>query len=142
MDMFLILNAACIPQAGEACCGTMLIPAQIVSVIQVIINLIRFGVPILLIIFGMLDLGKSVMAQKEDEIKKGQQLFVKRLISAAIVFFVVTIVQFFVNILDNNPTYVRGNESRTQAEFNSLPDRDKDGWVKQSGCINAILNAK
>ena len=44
----------------------------------------------------MFDLGKAVIAQKEDEIKKGQALFFKRLIAAILVFFVVTIVKLVV----------------------------------------------
>ena len=36
-----------------------------------IIPLIQIGIPIILIILGMLDLGKAVIASKEDEIKKG-----------------------------------------------------------------------
>lgn len=62
-------------------------------------NLIKFGVPVLLIFFGMLDLGKAVMAQKEDEIKKGQQTFVKRLIAAVLVFLVFFIVQLVFNLV-------------------------------------------
>lgn len=81
-------------------CGGMVIPDQIISIIGTVINLIKIAVPLLLIIFGMLDLGKAVMAQKEDEIKRGQQMFVKRLIAAAIVFFVVVIVQFVVQLVD------------------------------------------
>ena len=46
------------------------------------ITIIKIAVPILLIIFGMLDLGKAVIASKEDEIKKGQQTFIKRAITA------------------------------------------------------------
>lgn len=82
-------------------CGNFDVPDQIANVIGTIINLIKIAVPILLIIFGMLDLGKAVMAQKEDEIKKGQQMFVKRLIAAAIVFFVVVIVQFAINLVES-----------------------------------------
>lgn len=72
---------------------------MIPQITSAIITLIKIGVPILLIFFGMLDLGKAVMAQKEDEIKKGQQTFIKRLIAAAIVFFVVFIVQIIVGLL-------------------------------------------
>lgn len=86
--------------ATDLNCGTFSIPAQIANIIFTIINLIKIGVPVLLIIFGMLDLGKSVMAQKEDEIKKGQQLFIKRLISAAIVFFVITVTTFIISLVD------------------------------------------
>ena len=76
----------------------MEIPEKLVYIIHMIIKLIQFGVPLLLIIFGMLDLGKAVIASKEDEIKKGTQLFIKRLIAAVIVFFVVAVVELVVNL--------------------------------------------
>jgi hypothetical protein len=60
---------------------------------------IKVVVPILLVIFGMLDLFKGITAQKEDEIKKGQHTFIKRIISAAIVFFVVSIVQLLISFV-------------------------------------------
>ena len=75
------------------------IPSQIAYIIALIIKVIQVFVPILLIVWGMLDLGKAVMAQKEDEIKKGQQTFIKRIIAAAIVFFVITIVKMVLSFL-------------------------------------------
>ena len=64
--------------------------------------LIKIAVPILLIIFGMLDLSKAVIAAKEDEIKKGQQTFIKRMITALIVFFVIQVVQVVVRFVSSN----------------------------------------
>ena len=82
------------------CGGTNLIfSGTFPYIISTIITVIKIAVPILLIIFGMLDLGKAVVAAKEDEIKKGQQTFVKRLIAAAIVFFVVSIVKLLVGLV-------------------------------------------
>ena len=75
------------------------IPGNLARIVALIVNIIKVFVPILLIVWGMLDLGKAVMAQKEDEIKKGQQTFVKRLIAAAIVFFVVSIVKLVVDLV-------------------------------------------
>lgn len=69
------------------------------QVVSVVVTVIKIGIPILLIILGMIDLGKAVMAQKEDEIKKGQALFVKRLIGAILVFLVVFIVQIIVRFI-------------------------------------------
>lgn len=90
-----------------------------------LVNLIKIGVPLLLIFFGMLDLGKAVMAQKEDEIKKGQQTFVKRLIAAAIVFLVVFIVQIAINLL------VPSNNDDTAQSNKNITD-----------CINCFINNK
>lgn len=70
--------------------------------VSTIITIIKIVVPIILIIFGMLDLAKAVTASKEDEIKKGQQTFIKRLIAAVIVFFVVQVVQIVVSFASDD----------------------------------------
>ena len=75
---------------------------QIPYIIKTIVTVIKIAVPILLVVFGMLDLGKSVIAQKDEEIKKGQKTFFKRCLAAAIVFFLVIIVQFIINLVAGN----------------------------------------
>jgi len=65
-----------------------------------IIPLIQIGIPIILIILGMLDLGKAVVASKEDEIKNAQKMLIKRAIYAVAIFFVVLIVQLVFGLLD------------------------------------------
>lgn len=75
------------------------IPPLIPKVVSYAYIIIQIAVPIILVIMGSLDLMKGITAQKEDEIKKGQQLFVKRLISAAIIFFVFIIVKFLISII-------------------------------------------
>jgi len=77
----------------------VIVDVKIANTVHTIIVAIKIVVPILLVIFGMLDLFKGITAQKEDEIKKGQQIFIKRLISAAIIFFVVSIVQLLVSFV-------------------------------------------
>lgn len=64
-----------------------------------IIPILQIGVPVLLIVLGMLDLGKAVVAGKEDEIKKNQQMLVKRAISAVAVFLVATVVVLVFDIV-------------------------------------------
>ena len=73
-------------------------------VVSTIVLIIKIVVPVLLVIFGSIDFLKAVIAQKEDEIKKGQQTFIKRLIAAVIVFFVVQVVQLIINFasIDND----------------------------------------
>lgn len=78
--------------------GSTGIPSKIAHLIYLGVRIIQVFVPILLIVWGMLDLGKAVMAQKDDEIKKGQQTFIKRLIAAVIVFFIVAIVKLVINL--------------------------------------------
>lgn len=81
-------------------CGENLnIPGEIVEIIRTIYLLIQVAVPILLIFYGMWDLGKAVVEQKEDEIKKRQQLFIKKLIAAGLVFLVFTISKFVIKFV-------------------------------------------
>ena len=67
-----------------------------------VIPLIQIGIPIILIVLGMLDLGKAVMASKEDEMKSAQKLLIKRAIYAVAIFFVVFIVQVVFGLIDNS----------------------------------------
>lgn len=90
--------------AGITGCSTVLpsnviIDPKIPNTVHTVIVVIKIAVPVLLVIFGMLDLFKGITAQKEDEIKKGQQLFIKRLITAVIIFFIVSVVQLLVGFV-------------------------------------------
>ena len=75
------------------------IPSLLPKVISILYTLVQIAVPVVLVIFGMLDLVKAVTAGKEDEIKKGQQLLIKRLIAAALVFFVFVIVKVLISLV-------------------------------------------
>ena len=76
------------------------LPEPILEVLRLIVIFIQIGVPIILVVLGMVDLGKAVMQQKEDDIKEAQQLFIKRLLAAALVFFIVVIISLFLNLLE------------------------------------------
>lgn len=75
-------------------CGSGTNIQPIWSIVGFIINIIMIGVPIALIIFGMVDLGKAVIASKEDEVKKATKLLGKRFLYAVGVFAVVWFVTF------------------------------------------------
>ena len=81
-------------------CGTITdIPASIPKTVNIIYKVIQIFVPLVLIIFGMIDMAKAVMGSKEDEIKKGQNMFIKRLIAAVIVFLIVFIVKTVIGLI-------------------------------------------
>lgn len=74
-----------------------LIPNAIPKIVSIAYTIIQIAVPVILVVMGSLDLFKGITASKEDEMKKGQQLFIKRLISAALIFFVFVIVKVVVS---------------------------------------------
>ena len=82
-------------------CGNFEVPISLVNIVSTIVTLIKIGVPIILIVLGMIDMGKAVASQKEDDIKKGQKTLLSRCLNAGIVFFIIAIVQLIMNILNN-----------------------------------------
>lgn len=82
----------------EGCSGLGIdIDKRIPDAVHIVILVIQIAIPVLLVIFGSIDFLKAVIAQKEDEIKKGTQTFIRRLITAAIVFFIVAFVKLIVS---------------------------------------------
>ena len=84
-------------QIGADHCGGLL---PIVRVIRKgLYPLVQIFIPIVLIIYGIIDLGKAVIASDEKEIKSAQSRLIKRVIYAALIFFVVSIVSVVMNIV-------------------------------------------
>ncbi|MBE6139133.1 MAG: hypothetical protein E7174_01315 [Firmicutes bacterium] len=72
------------------------------KLISWIANIIKWGkylVPVIVIVLGILDFIKAIAADKEDEMKKAQGRFVKRLIAAALIFIVPFIIEFILDKL-------------------------------------------
>lgn len=86
-------------------CGSGMIsdvPISIPKAVNIVYTVLQIAVPITLVVFGMIDLVKAVIAGKEDEIKKSQMTFVKRLIVGALVFFVFVIIKLLVSFVADN----------------------------------------
>ena len=55
------------------------------SVFKLVITIIQYAVPVALILWGSIDLFKSITTGKDDEIKKKQTLLFKKVLSAVII---------------------------------------------------------
>lgn len=64
-----------------------------------LVNLVKVIIPILLVAYGMMDLAKAVMANDEKVMKEAQGKFIKRIVYAVIIFFIVAIVQLIFGTL-------------------------------------------
>lgn len=93
-------------------CGGITVDAMVPNFVSTVVNVIKIAIPIMLIVFGLIDLGKATIAQKDDEIKKAQTTFVKRIIAAVLVFFVVAIVQLVFGLL--NGSQEEGTQNPTE----------------------------
>lgn len=77
---------------------------ELMEIINEILQYIRIIVPILVIGLGSLDFAKAVIAPKEDEMKKAQTTFIKRVIIGVAFFFIpaiVDVIMWLANIVWN-----------------------------------------
>lgn len=109
------------------------IPGKIGSLVSTVYNAILIAVPLLLIISGMFSLASAIMKQKEEDVKKAQQLLVKKLIAGAIVFLLFALVKWLVSYFDNGLTNC----------FDALINYNKDQDVceiKEDGTVTGGAN--
>lgn len=99
-------------------CGFDYMPTNMPNFTSGLYNIIKLLVPIILIVMGMVDFAKAVMASDEKKMKDSQKKFITRLIAAVIVFLVMAVVQFVFKKIDTENEY-------------------KSGFVN---CINCMLN--
>ena len=104
----------------DSYCGDLY---PIIRLIKMFINLIRFAVPIALILFVTIDFVKAVIANNEDEMKKAQSIVIKRLIYAVAVFLVVSLVMLVMDLVADT-----GVEDLAGEEF------DVKSWKVCWGC--------
>ena len=80
-------------------CGDTYAPMIAAQITKTVYMILQIATPLIIILLGMIDLGKAVMAHKEDDIKKSQQTFVKRLLVGASVFLVFVLAKFVIGLV-------------------------------------------
>lgn len=76
------------------------ISAEIGDLVHYLYIGIKIVVPILLVIFAILDLGKAITAKKEDDIKRYQNSCLRRIITGVLVFLVIFVVEFMLGFFE------------------------------------------
>lgn len=88
-------------QLATACGGL----EPIVSVIKNgLFPVVYIVIPIVLLVFAVIDFGKAVIASDEKEVKAAQSRLIKRAIYAALIFFVVFLVDAVMKIVAKGNT--------------------------------------
>ena len=75
----------------SATCG---FSENLIGWINNILNIVKYILPVLVIILGIIDFIKAIASDKDDEMKKAQGRFAKRLIAAALAFIIPFIIVF------------------------------------------------
>lgn len=73
--------------------------ANVWNLLGYIVTVIKIVIPLILIILGMVDLGKAVVSSDDKAISKSVSALIKRFIAAVVMFFIPTIVSALFNAL-------------------------------------------
>lgn len=120
-------------------CGWL--PDQTIQLIANIYTIIKFLVPILIIIMGSIDFLKAVMAQQDDQMKKAQSAFLQKVIAGALVFFVAVIVGWIIKLIADLDTSGETTAGNTFTCLNLILNggyskNDKDYFTPSGGNNN------
>ena len=75
---------------------------SVASLTRLVVTILKIAIPIILVILGILDLAKAVMANEEKDMKEAQKRLIKRIVYAIVVFFVISLVQLIFTTLARN----------------------------------------
>jgi len=74
---------------------------MILDIIITILDLVKFFVPIILIIFATIDIFKIIVSKKEDEVKKLRKDVLMKIVYCVIIYLIPVIVPFIFNLIDD-----------------------------------------
>lgn len=74
----------------------------IIGMARIVVQILQILVPIALIVWGSIDIGKAVIAGDEKKIKEAQKPFVKRIIAAIIVFLIPWLVNVIIGFVGSD----------------------------------------
>lgn len=72
---------------------------ELFSVLNTLYTILMIAVPLLLIIFGIIDLAKAIMSGDEKKTKEAQGMLMKKLIVLVIVFLIYMLIKVVLNIV-------------------------------------------
>ena len=86
--------------SGE--CG---LSSNLIKWIKNILKWIKYILPVLVIILGIIDFIRAIASGSDDEMKKAQGRFIKRLIAAALLFIIPALIEFILNVFNIESTF-------------------------------------
>lgn len=113
MSLGMLINVLDNEVNASTVCGQL---SSFLALVGYVVTIFKIVIPLLLIVFGMLDVGKSVVAGKPDEVTKNLKSFAMRCIAGILVFFIPSIVGALMTAVAGTPS----NETTTT--------KDATGW--------------
>ena len=102
---------------------------EVMRIVNIVISIIKIVVPILLILFCMIDGVKATMSGDTEKLGK---VIVARLIAAILIFFIPTFINLIVTSTTGNNDYKNCLIVRSRSQINSLYNVQEEALVKKA----------
>lgn len=66
-----------------------------------VVTIFKIVIPVILILFGVMDLGKAVVSKEDNEITKASTKLAKRAAAGILIFFIPTLVNYVFTLVDS-----------------------------------------
>ena len=96
---------------------------ELLSFVGYLLLIFKIVIPMIIIVYGMIDFGKAVVAEKDDDIKKSAKSLGRRAIAGIIIFFIPTIVVW---VFEQVGTYKTDSQNFKQCKACLLSPSSKD----------------
>lgn len=83
----------------------------LIRVIKVFLNLIKFAMPIVLIVLCTFDVFRIVISKKDDDVKKYRKYIYNRIFNCILLFLIPTIIFLLFNIIFENNDSINSVEN-------------------------------
>lgn len=103
----------------DVCTGDLL---NVMALMTTAVKILRIAIIAALILWGTIDMGKAVIAGDEKKIKEAQKPFVKRLISAVIVFLIPYIISIVMGLVTTDKSYQKCWNQAWNRDFTEIGD--------------------
>ena len=98
--------------------------SSVVQIVGYILLIIKIAMPLVIIFYGILDFGKAVIAEKEDDIKKYAKRLIFRIIAGIAIFLIPNIILWIFTLNKDYET------AREQASF----EKCEECFIKPWSC--------
>ena len=82
----------------QMCCNMK----SFLNILRIVIHLLQFSVPLILLVFGTIDMIKAVTSNDDKAAKTALDTFIKRLMYGVLVFLAPFLVRLVLNIINDN----------------------------------------
>ena len=118
--VFIMTGCESVKMNTSSClkCGDAYFPIDLVKFCSGAINFIKIIVPTIIVIVGMIDLVRAVIASDDKQMEEAKKGLIRKFIAGIMIFLVIAIVQFAFNAI---PNFEDGNVFECISSFINTP---------------------